>query len=162
MALITCPDCGHSVSSLAHACPQCARPIAQSEPIAQSQPTQATPLGQPRQRAPRPLLLTIVCIIEFVAVPIGVLFALSNSLPYPIVILAKQGVRFFAVALMWQMRKAGVSIYAFGWGLLALLEFVLCLKFHQNVFDAAVLFLLSLLYPAFVVTVGFCSSSKMT
>jgi hypothetical protein len=28
MALIRCPDCGHKVSDLAFACPQCARPVA--------------------------------------------------------------------------------------------------------------------------------------
>lgn len=27
MALIRCPDCGHQVSDLAEACPQCARPV---------------------------------------------------------------------------------------------------------------------------------------
>jgi len=30
MALISCPDCGHKVSSLAPVCPHCGRPVATS------------------------------------------------------------------------------------------------------------------------------------
>jgi hypothetical protein len=35
MALTTCEDCRHEVSTLAHACPQCGRPIA---PVAPHRP----------------------------------------------------------------------------------------------------------------------------
>ena len=62
MALISCPECGHSVSESAASCPKCAHPINTS--LSQAQPSQAA------QRSPQSLSTQVRVIKEAVADPI--------------------------------------------------------------------------------------------
>jgi hypothetical protein len=159
MALIKCKDCGNEVSTLARTCPQCGCPISQTtEPsarVADESPRAETQTQHPPGK--RPLILTILCILEFVFTPVGILAALSGMLPAPILILGKSGIRFVAALGMWNMKKWGVYMYGIGIGAVCLIEFMA----FQNYANAFAAFLIDLIYPGFVFAVGLYNLSKM-
>jgi hypothetical protein len=55
MALICCPDCGHKVSDLAAACPECARPIAAAQETKAVRAVSGGSIARPAS-APTPIL----------------------------------------------------------------------------------------------------------
>jgi hypothetical protein len=55
MALIRCPDCGHKVSDLAAACPECARPIAAAQEAKAVRAVSGGSIARPAS-APTPIL----------------------------------------------------------------------------------------------------------
>lgn len=66
MALINCPDCGHQVSDIAPACPNCGRPI--GKPEKQKKPKEGFFLQT----------MNVGCFIVFVILIIGVIGAVKS------------------------------------------------------------------------------------
>ncbi len=95
MSLINCPDCGTDVSSLAAACPKCARPIA-------SQPQPGLPDVQPIEQTGKQfkrqyLVYKVLLIVGFILAGISLIAlrgadhgaaAISGLLAIPLMLIA--------------------------------------------------------------------------
>lgn len=106
MALITCPDCGHEVSSAAPSCPQCGRPMA---PVAAPTP-QATAGAEERLWRGTPSLILVsgriaVLIIVAIVIPVILYFFYDQLATYAHWIWIA-----FAVILLWLIIGIGIAI----------------------------------------------------
>ena len=85
MPVVTCPDCGHDVSTIATACPHCGRPSAAAgQPIAQALGQPAVPFHEETlwQGNPSWLLLigkVIAMVVTVIAIPLAAWFFATKT-----------------------------------------------------------------------------------
>jgi hypothetical protein len=102
----------------------------------------------------RPLLLTILCVIGFLASPIGILASFSVLLPAPLLLLAKSIIALVCYIGMWNMKRWAVVVYGLAIGAINILEYLM----FQNVGA----FLVDLIFPGLVLAAGIYCYDRMT
>jgi len=108
MPVVTCPDCGHDVSTMAMACPNCGRP---SAPVAYATPAAAAPpamaeetlwRGSPSWRVLLGKVILIVLTAILIPIAANFLAGQTNDLEMSGRI-TKYGWLIMAIAVFWQV-----------------------------------------------------------
>jgi len=108
MPVITCPDCGHDVSTMAAACPHCGRPsppVAYAAPAAAATPAMAEETlwrGSPSWRVLVGRIVAIILTAILIPVAAGFIASQTNELEMSSRI-SKIGWLIVAIAVFWQV-----------------------------------------------------------